>query len=131
MIVLDTHAWVWWIGDPRRLSQAAHQSIDEASKQDGIYVSSMSTWEVAMLVKKGRLQLTMNVADWIAQSALLPSLHFVPVDNSLALRSVHLPDSLSPDPVDRIIVATAIKLDAPLVTKDKRIRASDVVATIW
>lgn len=131
MILLDTHAWVWWIGEPDRLSDAARSAIDEARATDGVVVSSISVWEVAMLVAKGRLELAFEVGDWIARSEALPFVRFVPVDNHVARRSVALPPPFHPDPADRIITATALILDLPLVTKDRRMHDYEPVDTVW
>jgi PIN domain nuclease of toxin-antitoxin system len=122
MIVLDTHAWIWWAGNPAFLSATAQHIIDEAVTERNIYVSSISAWEVAMLVSRGRLKLTMSAGDWVAASEALPFLEFVPVSNSIALKSVQLPGALHNDPADRIIIATAVSLGAVLVTKDEKIR---------
>lgn len=96
-----------------------------------IYVSSISAWEVALLVDKGRLKLSIEVGDWIARSEALPFVTFVPVDNRIAVRSVELPLPLHDDPADRIIVATAIILGAVLVTQDERLRRYSHVPTRW
>lgn len=131
MIVLDTHTWVWWLSDPERLSQVARQAIDRAMGEKAIRVSAISAWEVALLVNKNRLRLTMSVEDWIAHSHGLPFLRFVDVDPRIAVRSVRLNGKLHPDPADRIIIATALILGTALVTRDEKIRAYDEVKTIW
>lgn len=131
MIVLDTHAWVWWVNDPQELSPAANRAIDTAREENAIYVSSISAWEVALLVAKGRLQLTMDVEDWIARSEALPFLNFIPVDNRIAVRSTTLPGTLHSDPADRIIIAAALTLGAPIVTKDEKIKRYRHVKTVW
>lgn len=131
MIVLDTHAWVWWVADPAKLTARARRAVDSAVEHGEVSISSISAWEVAVLVARGRLELTMDVADWVAASESLPFVRFVPVDNRIALRSVNLPAQFHADPADRIIVATALELDARLVTKDDRIRGSGVVTTVW
>jgi PIN domain nuclease of toxin-antitoxin system len=131
MIVLDTHAWIWWAGNPAFLSTTAQHIIDEAVMERNIYISSISAWEVAMLVSRGRLELTMSAADWVAASEALPFLEFVPVSNSIALKSVELPGALHNDPADRIIIATAVSLGAVLVTKDEKIRNYPHVKTAW
>lgn len=131
MIVLDTHAWLWWLGSPGQLSPAASRLIEQHLGAAGIYVSSMSSWEIAMLAKKGRLELAMPVADWIARSEALPFLGFVPVDNHIAVRSVQLNGEAAKDPADRIIIATALCLGACLVTKDRKIRDDPGVETVW
>ena len=131
MIVLDTHAWLWWLSSPDLLSAPAHKSIDRAMADGEIAISSISAWEVAVLVKKGRLKLTMPAEDWIARSEALPFVRFVPVDNRIALRSTRLPGQLHDDPADRIIVATTIALGGTLVTKDDKLRKYPHVRTLW
>lgn len=131
MIVLDTHAWVWWVSEPERVSARARGAIEKAVAGPGAYVSSISVWEVAMLVAKGRLKLTLPVEAWVARSEALPYVRFVPVDNGLALGSVRLDGFTYPDPADRLILATALSLDAAVVTKDRRMRAYRAVRTVW
>lgn len=74
-----------------------------------------------MLTEKGRLELNMDVEEWIALSETLPFIHFVPVSNHIALKAVQLPQPLHSDPADRIIIATALSIGATLVTIDKNI----------
>jgi PIN domain nuclease of toxin-antitoxin system len=131
MIVLDTHVWVLFVSNPELLSKRAKRSLDAAMEEKGILISSISTWEVALLVVKKRLQLTLNVTDWIAKSEALPFITFISVDNSVAIKSVNLPQPLHNDPADRIIIATAISMGAPLVTKDEKILKYPHVQTIW
>jgi len=131
MIILDTHVWIWWVSSPDLLSPEARTLIDKAVVGKKIYISSMSVWEVAMLVVKGRLQLAMDVGDWIRASEALPFIHFVPVTNAIALKAVRLPLKSLIDPADRIIIATALVLDLVLITKDKKIRKEALVKTAW
>ena len=131
MIVLDTHAWVWFVSNPELLSKKAKKSVAAAVEEKGVLISSMSAWEVALLVARKRLILTLELADWIAKSERLPFVKFIPVDNSIAVKSVNLPQPLHSDPADRIIIATAIAWGAPLVTKDEKILNYPHVQTIW
>lgn len=132
MIALDTHALVWWVSDPARLGAKARKAIETAIDDgDQLAVSSISTWEIAMLVGAGRLELTMDIDTWIGRVESYPGLTFVPVDNRIALRAVQLEGFLHRDPADRIIVATALGLGAALVTADERIRAYRPLRTIW
>ena len=131
MIVLDTHVWVWWVSSLAPLSPKVRRLIGDGGQQNAIYLSSISIWEVAQLVNRGRLQLTMEVADWVAKSEALPFVHFVPVDNTIALKSVQLPDPLHSDPADRIIIATALTLGFPLATRDEKIARYPHIRTIW
>ena len=131
MIVLDTHAWIWFTSNPEVLSQKAQRVVEAAVNEKNVLVSSISAWEVALLVKKGRLKLTMDVNDWIAISENLPFIQFIPVSNSIAVKSVSLPEPFHPDPADRIIIATALSTGSPIVTKDKKISDYSHVKTIW
>ena len=131
MIILDTHVWVLFVSNPELLSKRAKRSLDAAMEEKGILISSISAWEVALLVAKKRLRLTLGVTDWIAKSEALPFITFIPVDNAVAIKSVNLPQPLHSDPADRIIIATAISMGAPLVTKDKKILKYAHVQTIW
>jgi len=131
MIVLDTHAWLWWVSQSRELPQRVRRLIDRNAAEHSVHVSSISVWEIAMLAKRGRLRLAMRVEDWLAKCEALTVLRFVPVDNSIFLRSVVLPEPLHRDPADRIIIATALQLGARLVTRDEKLRAYKHVATAW
>lgn len=132
MIALDTHALVWWVSDPRRLPAKARRGIDAAVRAgETLNVSSISLWEIAMLLERGRLRLTVNVDAWLHNLQSLPMLEFHPVDNSVALRAVRLSNFAHRDPADRIIAATAIGLNATLVTGDARLRAYKPLSTLW
>lgn len=131
MIVLDTHAWLWWVSNPELLGERAAAAIDGARQRREILVSSISAWEVAMLAQRGRLQLSIGARDWIARCEALPFLQFVPVDNAIAVQATCLPGELHGDPADRIIVATALSRGATLVTKDRKLLDYSGVATLW
>lgn len=132
MIVLDTHALLWWAsGDKAQLSTAALQAIEAEMSGGQIVVSSISAWELAMLVAKGRVALSMDVSEWLSVVGQIAEIRFVPVDNEIAVKSTELPGEFHKDPADRIIVATARKLAAPLVTADDKARAYPHVRTIW
>ena len=131
MIVLDTHVWVWWVSGVEPLPPKARRLIRAAREQKAVYLSSISVWEVAQLTARGRLQLTMDVVDWVAKSEALPFIHFIPVDNVIAIKSVQLPGTLHQDPADRMIIATALTLGFPLVTRDEKIARYPHVRTIW
>ena len=131
MILLDTHVWLWFVSNPELLSNKARKAVDSAILKEKIFISSISAWEVALLVYNQRLRLTLDVADWIAKSEMLPYFQFIPVDNAIAIKSVSLPKPLHSDPADRIIIATAISLGASLVTKDKKILNYPHVKTVW
>lgn len=131
MIVLDTHAWIWWVSNPEMLSEPARQLVDDAVQRRELFIATISAWEVAMLVEKGRLSLALDVRDWIARSESLPFVTFVPLSTAIAVESVRLPDFSHADPADRIIVATALSLGARLVTKDEKLLRYGSARGVW
>ena len=132
MLLLDTHVLVRWLGEPESLSDAAHEAIRAAlDAGETLHVSSISVWEIALLVAKERLRLTVDVHEWIARAEALPFLRFIPVDNEIALRSVELPPPLHTDPADRILAATAELRKLRLVTADRRLREYSPIETVW
>jgi PIN domain nuclease of toxin-antitoxin system len=131
MILLDTHVLIWWIASDPGLSKKASGLIKHELAEGEILVSSISAWEIAMLVERDRLLLGMDVAAWLALVTQIPRLRFVPVDMQIALDSVTLPGGFHKDPADRMIVATARKLGIALITKDEKIRAYRHVKTQW
>lgn len=131
MIVLDTHVLIWWVDGGGKLTRAATSTIKRAQVENGIMISSITAWEIAMLLKLGRLRLRMDLSTWLSTVNRVPGLRFIPVDNPIAIGAVNLPGELHKDPADRIIVATARRLGAPLVTQDRRIRSYPHLKTVW
>lgn len=131
MIILDTHVLVWWVNNPKKLSTKAREAIEKEMKTGGILVSSISVWEIYMLVKKGRLKLKIDIDTWLGKVEELPFLEFVPVDNTIAAKSVTLPKWTHKDPADRMIVATALQNGSTLLTSDERIRNYLQEQSIW
>jgi len=130
VIVLDTHAWLWWLNDPGRIPARTLSRIDAALDDGALAVSAISAWEVAMLVDKGRLELTMPVDDLVAACEQLPGFSLLPLTARVAASAARLAP-LHPDPADRFITATALAANATLVTKDERLLATDLVRTDW
>ena len=133
MIVLDTHALIWWVNDDQQLSDRARKAIEkEISNENGqVFISTITAWEIALLVEKGRLTLTMDVKDWLDTVAAIEGVRFVPVDNEVAIQSVRLPGEFHPDPADRMIVALTRRLSTALITSDAKIQTYKHVKTIW
>jgi PIN domain nuclease of toxin-antitoxin system len=132
MIVIDTHILVWWVSGADTLSTAAKKSIKATLSNGGeVLISSISAWEIAMLVEKGRLVLSMDVESWLDEVSQIDGVRFLPVDNEIGVKSTALPGDFHKDPADRMIVATARKLAVPLVTADEKILQYEHVKTIW
>lgn len=131
MIVLDTHVLIWWVDDPSQLSGPALAAIEKAMLTRSVYVSCISSWEIALLVERGRLKLALDVRDWLSRCEAIPFISFIPVNTAIAVESVRLPDFPHADPADRIVTATALSLGAQLVTKDEKIRSYKNIKTVW
>jgi PIN domain nuclease of toxin-antitoxin system len=132
VIVLDTHALIWWAAEPTRIPAKARRAVSAAMKtQEPVAVSAISAWEIAMLAERGRLELTMDADVWLSHVQALPGLRFVPVDAAIAVRAVRLPDFPNRDPADRMIAATAIAFGAALVTADARLRGYGPLKSVW
>jgi PIN domain nuclease of toxin-antitoxin system len=113
------------------LSKAAVDVISTEQKNGEILISSISCWEIAMLIAKDRIAISMDVEAWLNLVKQIDSVRFVSVDNEIAVKSTELPGEFHKDPADRMIVATARKFAASLVTADEKIRSYPHVKTIW
>ncbi|MES9946818.1 MAG: type II toxin-antitoxin system VapC family toxin [Candidatus Thiodiazotropha sp.] len=132
MIVIDTHVLVWWVSGEKSLSATAAKVIkDTLVNGSEVIVSSISAWEISMLIEKGRLVLNMDVESWLDEVTQIDGVRFVPVDNEIGIKSTVLPGEFHKDPPDRMIVATARKLAVPLVTADEKIINYEHIKTDW
>ncbi|MFD2435132.1 type II toxin-antitoxin system VapC family toxin [Modicisalibacter luteus] len=95
MIVLDTHALLWWVNGDSQLSQSALETIEhELLADDGeILISAISAWEIALLVEKERLTLSMAIDDWLDTVEEIEGVRIVAVDAATAVESTRLPES--------------------------------------
>ncbi len=132
MIVIDTHILVWWVSGTKKLSTAARKAINKhLSTERSILVSSITAWEIAMLVDKGKLTLNMDVDSWLTEVSKIPAVVIIPVDNTTGVKSTCLPGDFHKDPADRMIVALARQHSYPLVTADQKVIDYKHVKTIW
>ena len=122
-VVLDTHTLVWLLQGSERLGPGARALIEAAAKGDGAFVAAISAWEIAMLVAKGRLALDREVGEWLDAALALPGLRLAPLDPQVAVDSTRLPGQPHGDPADRMIVATARRHTATLITDDAQVLA--------
>ena len=129
--LLDTHAWVWWHTNPRRLSGRVKGLIRRPGAYEELLLSAISPWEFAKLIEKGRLGVSCDPEEWIQQALQMAKLRLVPLSPRIACRSTVLPPPFHNDPADQIIVTTAREEDATILTKDLRIRAYPHVRSLW
>jgi len=119
MLLLDTHVLVWLDEGSPRLGTEALQAINRALASGQLGVASISFWEIAMLVRKRRLDIRIELDVWrfeLLQNGLLE----IPLQGSTAPRAGQLQD-FHGDPADRMIVATSLEPSATLVTADQKI----------
>ena len=127
MIVLDTHAWLWWVGDERKLlSQQAIETIEFA---DEIGVSAISCLEVTLLVKKRRIILPVDLVQWFDLALRANNILLLPITPEIVAKIEYFPD-IHRDPMDHIIMATALHYDAELISKDENVHQYPDVSVI-
>jgi PIN domain nuclease of toxin-antitoxin system len=139
VILLDTHVLIWWAsGDMQRLSPQARAAIEAVTEQSaqpgkppGLLVSAISCWEVAMLVQRGRLALTLEVERWLAVMASIPAVRLLPLEPAVAVAATRLPEPFHADPADRFLVAQARELAVPLLSADRKIRDYPHGQSLW
>lgn len=129
MILLDTHALIWMVSDPKRLSRKAREAIREARAKTGVAVATITLWELAWLAENGRIQVAGSVESFVREAVARVMLKALSPE--IAALAVRLPAGFPKDPADRIIVSTAMVEGASLVTADERIQQANVVQTIW
>jgi PIN domain nuclease of toxin-antitoxin system len=131
-ILLDTHAWVWWVSEDRRLSKGATAAIRRTAQDgDSVWVSIISIWEVAKKVEKKQLVLDRPLRQWMDQATTVPGLFLAELSAAILLDSCELPQPFHGDPADQMIVASARHLSASLITKDRKLRSYRHVQTVW
>ena len=127
MITLDTCSLVWLSLSPDRLSKNANKAIENNS----LIISDISLWEIAMLTKNGRLIIDASYSEYIELLLSSFGIQVNPITPEIAKMSVDFDDSVNHDPAGRIISATSLVVDAPLVTADKNLIKAKIINTIW
>jgi PIN domain nuclease of toxin-antitoxin system len=129
--VLDTHAAIWWMADTAKLSAKAKRAIQASVSAGDLVMSAASVLEIATLVRRGRLELNRDLGEWLDDVQSLPELRIEPVTAAIAARAGSFEAEVQGDPIDRLIIATAVVLDESLVTADERIQSLDWLRTVW
>jgi len=129
LILLDTHALLWWALDPDHLSGAAQEVVQEMEDRGG-YASAISVWELGIKVQRGQLELPITVDELARRIEGGGVVELVPVDTTTWLRTLSL-DWEHRDPADRVIVATAQLKQVPILTKDRVMHGFRQVECLW
>jgi PIN domain nuclease of toxin-antitoxin system len=131
MITVDTHVIAWDALKPELISDKARKIMKTANQTDGIVFCDISLWEIAMLMQKNRIDIDVPYLEFIGLVKASRNYVFTGITPEIAELSTKLPADITQDPVDRIISATSIVLNAPLITADKNLRKSKKLSTIW
>jgi PIN domain nuclease of toxin-antitoxin system len=131
MVTADTHIIIWNALKPELLSKKARKSIDKANETDGIIFCEISLWEIAMLIKKRRIVIESSYSEFIKLVLVSNNYFLRGISPEIADLSVNLPSEINQDPTDRIICATSILNNAPLITADKNLIKSNILKTAW
>ena len=126
-LLLDTHVFLWWIGDSERLSLPARQAITTAS--NAVFFSAASAWELAVKIRLGKLKLEDDLERFLPDQLQRNAITALPISLSHAMRLHSLPLHHR-DPFDRMIVVQAQMDGLTLVTADPFIRLYDL-PTLW
>jgi PIN domain nuclease of toxin-antitoxin system len=126
-VLLDTHAFLWWISDDRRLSDRAKEIIGDGSNE--LYFSAASGWEISIKAGLGRLEVPEDLEPFIADQLSRNAIQALPIYLRHALHTRTLPDHHR-DPFDRILASQAVLEELPLLSADPLV-SSYPVEVVW
>jgi PIN domain nuclease of toxin-antitoxin system len=130
MILLDTHTWIWSHSATKLLSDNVKILIKQ-TQTDQRAIASISIWEFAMMVTKGRINVKIDPKRWLNNAIGNSGLQVIELTPEIAMESCNLPGDFHKDPADQIIVATARTHNLTLLTKDRKIIEYPHVKAIW
>jgi PIN domain nuclease of toxin-antitoxin system len=129
--VLDTHVLIWLALEPKRLTRKARQAIERAARGDGLAIASITLWEIAALVSRGRLSVHGTAANWTSELLARSGVAVLEFTPAIAELSTAFGPDYSRDPADQIIGATARSQGMPIVTADARLLDCPLLECIW
>ncbi len=124
-LLLDTHVWIWSLAEPKRLSRRVQNELKDRNNE--LWLSPVSTWEVLLLHAKGRIHLHGNAREWVTKATTY--MREAPLTHEIVAAAQELPLSHQ-DPADRFLAATAAVLGLTLVTADQRLLGLGTIATL-
>ena len=125
--VTDTHSLVWYFTDDQRLSKKALKAFEDTVKAGQLIVPTVILAEILFIARKSRVSL--GFAETVARIEAMANFEIVALDLDVLRIADGIDASLEMH--DKLIVATAIRYDARLITKDEQITKSKAVKTIW
>lgn len=131
-VIADSHAIFWYVRDMPNLSNEAAAALDDAAVNGGIGVSVVTLTDLWYVTQKATAPISMSAYEAMKTTILgHHAIHLLPFTVEAAIRAEVIEKNDLNDPFDRMIAATALERDVPLITADKRITDLNVVKTIW
>jgi PIN domain nuclease of toxin-antitoxin system len=131
VILLDTHAILWLVLKPDRLSKPATRAIARAERSDGVAVASITLWEIAQLVDVGRVRIHGSTEGFLESLCRRPGVRVLGITPEIAALAFRFPPDFTQDPADRLIGATARVHGLRLVTRDGPMHDCPLLDTVW
>ena len=128
--LVDTHALIWWCLQPDNLGAASHRHIRSALDHDTLIFCDISYWEIAMLLKKGRFSVSVDISEFLDLLTRASGSSVQPITPAIAEASQDGRFTHG-DPADRIIGATALVLNATLITADRQLQRVAGLHCVW
>lgn len=126
-MLLDTHAWLWWITRPERVTAHARAVLEDGGNE--LMLSVASSWEIAIKYAVGKLALPEPPADFVPPRLRRDRISTLHIEHRHALHIASLPMHHR-DPFDRILIAQAQLENLPIITADDRFEQYDV-QVLW
>ena len=131
MILMDTCAIIWDALEPQQITPDALEAINKADTHNALIISDISIWEISMLIKKGRIEVSASPANFINLFLQSRNVSVISISPEIAELSVNFGRELNNDPADRIIAATSIVHNARLITADANLLNCELLDTLW
>ncbi|MEO5341167.1 MAG: type II toxin-antitoxin system VapC family toxin [Magnetococcus sp. MYC-9] len=117
LILLDTHIWIWWVKQDRQLAPVVTRRLAET--RAGIAISSISTYEAVLQIRRGRVEIDLPLQKWLHTATVEAGVEILALNAEIAAKAADLPLHHG-DPLDRIIIATALHHNAEIVSADSQ-----------
>lgn len=122
LLLLDTHVLVWTLeGEKRRIGRRTRTLLTRAEARHAVRVSPVSLFELTALHTLGRLRLTHPVEEWLDTALADGRVRIAELTREMAIEAGAIPREALSDPLDRLLVSTARRLNATFVTSDRTI----------
>lgn len=132
-IICDTHILLFWADQPKRLTKTARTLLTQGIEQKSLGCADISLWEITMLFSRGRLNTQAGVSpqDYINDVVRAMHMSIQPITAEIAQLAQDEKRFSHKDPADRLIAATALVLNIPLITADTQMQSVAGLKTVW